>query len=76
MGQYPAFYWEGEYVYSDRSIDIRPDGLMAVSYSLLNIVDLYDLAHAGRPLTRTIQMDHPNWKQVTVEMPPACPFRK
>ncbi len=74
MGQYPAFYREGEYVDDLRSVDVRPNGLMAVSYQLLSIVDLYDLAQAELLPARTIQMDHPNWKQVAVEMPPSMPI--
>ena len=74
MGQYPAYYREGEYVYAEKSIDIGSRGLMAVSYVLLNQVDLYDLEHPGRLPLRTIQMDHPNWKPTTVEIPPSMPI--
>lgn len=74
MGQFPEFFREGEYIYDWRSIDIHSDGLMAVSYYLLNIVDLYDLEEARRSPVRTIPMNHPNWKQVTVEIPPSKPL--
>lgn len=69
MGQWPALFQEGEYTRQWGQLDVTDSGLLCVIYDLLNVVYVYDLEKPGRPLVRTIELDHPAWRPTEEEIP-------
>lgn len=76
MGRFPPFYLQGRYNSRWRHLDISNAGLMAVCYSLLPVVDVYDLEKPSRPHVRALQLQHPEFHLVDRELPVGTPVEE
>lgn len=69
FGSFPAFYQEDEYLWRFCTLDVSPEGLLAVGYYLLPEVYVYDLRQPDIPLVKVIELDHPAFMPVKNKIP-------
>lgn len=69
FGSYPDLYTQGEYNDKWRNLDISSAGLLLAVYPLTPIIQVYDVQQSGRPLLRTVEIEHPAYRPVREELP-------
>lgn len=74
FGQFPELYQQGEYNNRWRHLDISDSGHLFVVYSLSPEIQIYDLKREGKPLLRSVTLEHPEYRMVEEEIPLQMPI--